>query len=74
MEIEIAFGMILREYRNRSGYSQEQLALLCGLDRTYIGLLERGKRKPTITTIFSLSYSLKVKPNIFIKDVEKKLY
>jgi transcriptional regulator with XRE-family HTH domain len=48
------FGQELRKARNVAGISQEKLALLVGLDRTYISMLERGLRQPTLTTIFLL--------------------
>jgi len=53
--IEVAFGKVLREMRTEKKISQEKLAELCGLDRTYISLFERGLRQPTITTIFKIS-------------------
>ncbi|MEI3604531.1 helix-turn-helix transcriptional regulator [Pseudogracilibacillus sp. SE30717A] len=70
MTIEEEFGVILRKYRNKTGLSQEGLALKCGLDRTYISLLERGKRKPTINTVFAIAKIINVKPSQMIKEVE----
>ncbi|WP_141541147.1 helix-turn-helix domain-containing protein [Bacillus thuringiensis] len=49
MNIEQTFGTILQKYRLNSKMNHS------GLDRTYISLRERGKRKPTINTLFSLS-------------------
>lgn len=45
--LEARFGVVLTELRKRKKLSQEQLATDCGLDRTYISLLERGMRQPT---------------------------
>ncbi len=73
MKVEIAFGIILRQKRVRKGLSQEEFAYLCSLDRTYISLLERGKRKPTITTIFTLAFNLEEEPNILILETENLL-
>lgn len=73
MEIEQAFGKILREFRKKSSLSQEELAHICELDRTYISLMERGKRKPTITTIFVLAKGLKESPSDLIIETEKLL-
>ncbi|UXJ71360.1 helix-turn-helix domain-containing protein [Lysinibacillus fusiformis] len=69
--LNVAFGKVLKIYRKEAGLSQEQLALQCDLDRTYIGLLERAERQPTITTIFKICTALNVKPHEFIKDIEK---
>lgn len=71
MFIEKEFGLVLKKYRNESGLSQEELALRCGLDRTFISMLERGKRRPTINTVFSLAKALNIKPSAMIKEVEK---
>lgn len=72
-KLQAAFGEILRTLRNKAGFSQEQLALDCGLDRTYISLLERGLRQPTLTTLFVLADSLGVKPSKLINSVETGL-
>jgi len=60
--ISKAFGRVLRELRAKAGLSQEQLALSAGLDRTYISLLERGLRQPTLSTLFRLADILEVAP------------
>lgn len=68
-----AFKEILRELRVNNNLSQEKLAELCDLDRTYISLLERGMRQPTITTIFQLSKGLNISPSDFINMIEMKM-
>lgn len=72
MELESVFGEVLREIRHENKLSQEELAFKCGLDRTYISLLERGKRKPTITTVFILAEALMVSPTQLISITEKR--
>ncbi|MGJ5703182.1 helix-turn-helix domain-containing protein, partial [Staphylococcus equorum] len=52
MEIEIAFGEVLKQERKNKNITQEELAFFCDLDRTYINFLERGKRNPTIGAVF----------------------
>lgn len=69
MVIEV-FGKVLRELRVANNISQEKLAEYCDLDRTYISLLERGLRQPTITTIFKLAKALKISPSALIEKVE----
>ncbi|HEY6640928.1 helix-turn-helix transcriptional regulator [Povalibacter sp.] len=58
--LQNAFGKVLREYRLKTGYSQEGLADAAGCDRTFIGMLERGQRQPTLETLFKLSQALDV--------------
>ena len=68
--LEAAFGQVLREFRNEAGISQEKLAMECDLDRTYISILERGLRQPSLKTIFVLAKALNVDPSKIIKKVE----
>ncbi len=49
-----AFGIVLRSLREERDLSQEALALEADLDRTYISMLERGKRQPTLSTMILL--------------------
>ena len=67
---EKTFGDVLQALRQARKLTQEELAFRSGLDRTYISLLERGRRVPTIDTLFKLSRSLEVKPEDFIAQVE----
>jgi transcriptional regulator with XRE-family HTH domain len=67
------FGETLQEFRTAKGVSQEALALDCGRDRTFISMLERGKRQPTLETIFRLAEGLEVTPGELVVAVENKL-
>jgi len=60
MKVEQAFGHVLKRARLEKGLSQEKLALLCDLDRTFISLLERGLRQPSLATVIVLSKVLEV--------------
>lgn len=73
MELEAAFGQTLRDYRKRAKLSQEALALECDLDRTFISLLERGRRQPTLKTLFRIAKILKISPSELIAAVETRL-
>lgn len=64
------FGKVLRESRLRKSLSQEDLALECGLDRTFISMLERGIRQPSLSSIFMISDALGIKPSRLVKNVE----
>ncbi|MET0105878.1 MAG: helix-turn-helix transcriptional regulator [Sedimenticola sp.] len=50
----------IRAYRKEHGYSQEELADLCGLHRTYIGSVEREERNVSLSTLEVLAKALKV--------------
>lgn len=65
------FGKVLRKLRTTIGISQEQLGFECGLDRTFISLLERGLRQPTLSTLFLVADKLQVTPSAMIQRVEE---
>jgi len=67
------FGKVLRTLRENNNLSQEKLAEYCDLDRTYISLLERGLRQPTISTIFKIADALDISPSELVKKVEMEL-
>jgi len=69
--LQDAFGQVLKDLRTERGLSQQQLALDSELDRTYISLLERGLRQPTLSTIFQLAEVLKSSPSDIVVRVEK---
>jgi len=66
---EIAFGQALRHFRKRTKLSQERLSQESGLDRSYISLLERGRRQPSLTSILQLSKALNISSVDFISEV-----
>jgi transcriptional regulator with XRE-family HTH domain len=66
-----AFGAVLRAIRTELGISQEELGFRTGLDRTFISLLERGVRSPTIATIFKLAEVLEVPPSEIVQRMKK---
>ncbi|GGC08945.1 transcriptional regulator [Marinobacterium zhoushanense] len=58
-----AFGQHLRKLRLVADYSQEQLALSAGLDRTYISGIERGKRNPSLINLLKIASALNKTPS-----------
>jgi len=56
------FGNKIREIRKQQGISQEGLADLAELDRTYIGGIERGIRNPSLKNIAKIAKALRVQP------------
>lgn len=54
----ILLGQVIRNKRVQLGLSQETLAEHCGFDRTYISMLERGKRNPSLLNLLKLAKGL----------------
>jgi transcriptional regulator with XRE-family HTH domain len=71
--VAIAFGGVLRVARTRAGLSQEALALACEIDRTYVSLLERGERQPTLSTLFALADQLGVAADTLVAQTGNAL-
>ena len=67
-----AFSFTLRRLRQDRGLSQESLGFESGYHRTYISLLERGQKSPSLQTIFTLSKALLIEPYELIRQVESK--
>lgn len=72
-DLERAFGAVLRQHRLRAEQTQEELALDVGLDRTFVSLLERGLRRPSLTTIFVLARHFGVAPSRLVQEIEERL-
>ncbi len=63
------FGLKVKMLRNLKSLSQEQLADVTDLDRTYISLIERGRRNPSLINIAKISLGLKVPIEQLVKGV-----
>lgn len=59
-DILIRFGSRVRELRLETGLSQEKFAAKCGLDRTYLGSVERGERNIALRNIEKIAKALRV--------------
>ena len=70
MSPEAAFGQVLQQFRKARGLSQEQLGFESGYHRTYISLLERGRKSPSLGTIFRLAGVLGVRPSELLRHTE----
>lgn len=66
----LALGREIRRHRNQKGLSQEKLAELAGLNRNYIGFVERAERSPRVTTIFRIARALGLHPAELIRDMK----
>lgn len=67
MDIKQKFGKRLKELRLQKGLSQETLANIADLDRTYIPSIEKGERNVSITVIEKLANALGVALTDLIK-------
>lgn len=73
LEVQRAFGQVLREIRLEKALSQEALALEAGVQRNYVSLLERGLNSASLKIIFKLCHVLEVTPSDVLSQVEKRV-
>lgn len=66
--ILLSFGKRVQELRKTKGISQEELASLAGVHRTYIGMIERAEKNITLCNIEKIANAL----NISISDLFQK--
>lgn len=66
------FGSNVRKEREKQGLSQEDLAELCGLHRTYIGGVERGERNVGLVNIIRIAHALTVPASALFRGLDKE--
>ena len=67
---ELNFGVALKECRERAHMSQEELAFASQLDRTYVSMLERNLKAPTLTTLNRICAALNIKTSLLLSLAE----
>jgi transcriptional regulator with XRE-family HTH domain len=62
MDMRALVGRNVRKFRVERGMTQEEFAVVAGVGQNYLSDLERGKRNPTVLTLWALSQALGVTP------------
>lgn len=68
--IEQRFGSVIRQARKRQSWSQERLAEVADLNRSYLGEIERGVVSPSLATIRKLAQALDSPITALIEPLE----
>lgn len=68
-DVLMRFGRRVRELRRSKGLSQEGFAAECGLDRTYMGGIERGERNLALRNIERIADSLGISLSELLKGI-----
>lgn len=66
----IAFGRTVRRLRKAQGFSQEAFADECGIDRSYMGGVERGERNIALINIVKIITGLGMQPSEFFQALD----
>lgn len=72
-ELREAFGQVVRELRIEAGLTQERLAFLARVHRTYVGDLERGEKSPTLDTVDALATALSKEPGELVEAAARRV-
>lgn len=65
----INLGQRIKYFRNKLNLSQEALAFKSEFDRTYISLLERGKRNPSLINLLKISRGLDISLSQLVSNI-----
>ena len=71
MDIKKALGIAIKEYRLKTGLSQEKFALKINMDRTYFASVENGKRNVALENISKIADGLEISMAELFKKVEE---
>ncbi|MDT8068210.1 MAG: helix-turn-helix transcriptional regulator [Terriglobia bacterium] len=67
----MAFGIAVRKIRTERGISQERLAELADIHRTYIGDVERGTRNVALVNMCKIAAALDIRLSVLMHEAEK---
>ncbi|MEW9051227.1 MAG: helix-turn-helix transcriptional regulator [Neobacillus sp.] len=63
-------GPVIKNFRNKKNFSQEELAHRCLKDRVGISQLERDIKVPNLTTLILLAHAFDMKPSELLEEIE----
>ncbi|BAZ30304.1 XRE family transcriptional regulator [Cylindrospermum sp. NIES-4074] len=72
-KLDQTLGLEIQRRRLEKGWSQEYLAELTGLHRTYISQLERGLKSPSVRVLSHITKALSITMSEFFRVVEESL-
>lgn len=67
----VKFGYAIRDERKKAGLSQEKLAELADVHRTYIGMIERAEKNITLLNLEKIAKGLHVPMSRIMKRIER---
>ena len=68
----VAFGLVIRDLRIKKNLSQEAFADLAGVDRSYMGRIERGEKNITLAKIYEVCGALGMTPAQVFQRIDIK--
>jgi transcriptional regulator with XRE-family HTH domain len=71
--VDQALGQALRKLRTDRGWTQAELALRAGMDRSFVSLIELGRNSPSVRMLVRLCQALDTRPGDVLHDVERRV-
>jgi len=71
MDMRRLVGLNFARLRRKKGFTQEQFAEASGFTQQYVSDLERGRRNPTVVTLFHLATALEVEPADLVAAIKE---
>jgi transcriptional regulator with XRE-family HTH domain len=71
-DLKEVISLNIKKYRKAKGISQEKLALISGIDRSYMSEIERCLANPSIDALLRISNALEVSPEELFKSIRKR--
>jgi transcriptional regulator with XRE-family HTH domain len=68
-ELLLRFGRGVRRLREKRNLSQEDFAEVADVHRTYVGMLERGEKSPTLGTVAAWARAFGLRPSELLREV-----
>ena len=68
------FGVVIKQLRLQQGLTQEQLASRSDLERTFVSMLERGIKQPSLNTISNIAHAFGIKNYELLHRVEQEIH
>lgn len=69
-DVRVKFSKKLQAIRKERNLSQEKMALICGIDRTYLGRIERLERTPSLTVLQKIANRLNITLSELFKEID----
>ena len=67
--VYIKIGKRIAEIRKKQNISQDHLAFIADMDRTYLTRLEKGRANPSVRTLHKIARKLKIKVSLLLRDI-----
>jgi transcriptional regulator with XRE-family HTH domain len=70
--VQRALGFRIRQLREEKGLTQTNFAKLCGLHRSHLGEIERGRSNMTLSSLLSIARILRVNLSVLFLDIDRR--